>query len=80
MITRFITSVSTSFNPFSRSAKTARSFLAHLPPNARQTMAINTKLLPRDTKDKAVLQLKFSESQLLSSSWASRVAGGFDMG
>lgn len=60
MITKFITDVSTRFNPFSPRAKTCRVFLSHLPPNARQTMKINTKLLPRDSKEGSFLNLKFS--------------------
>ncbi|KAM0167473.1 hypothetical protein ACHAQE_000366 [Botrytis cinerea] len=51
MITRFITEVSTVFNPFSPKAKTARLFLSVLPPNARQTMKIDTKILPRASKE-----------------------------
>jgi large subunit ribosomal protein L53 len=62
MITKFITDVSTRFNPFSPRAKTCRSFLSHLPPNARQTMKINAKLLPRDSKEASFLNLKFSRS------------------
>ena len=60
MITKFITDVSTKFNPFSKRAKTCRIFLAQLPPNARQTMKINTKLLPRSSKEASTLSLKFS--------------------
>ena len=61
MITRFLTSVTTKFNPFSPSAKTARIFLSLLPPNARQMgMKINTTLLPRNSKEPSVLLLKFS--------------------
>ena len=60
MITKFITDVSTKFNPFSPRAKTCRVFLSHLPPNARQTMKIDTKLLPRDSKEGSFLNLKFS--------------------
>lgn len=62
MITKFITDVSTKFNPFSPRAKTCRSFLSHLPPNARQTMKINAKLLPRNSKEASFLNLKFSRS------------------
>lgn len=63
MITRFITEVSTSFNPFLPRAKTARLFLSFLPPNARQTMKIDTKLLPRASRDPSFIQLKFSKLQ-----------------
>ncbi len=61
MITRFITEVSTAFNPFSPKAKTARLFLSFLPPNARQSMKINTKLLPRTSRIPSSVDLKFSK-------------------
>jgi len=60
MITKFITEVKAVFNPFNPKAKTARLFLSFLPPDARSTMKINTKLLPRASKEPAVFQLKFS--------------------
>ncbi|KAI5205493.1 hypothetical protein E4T42_00375 [Aureobasidium subglaciale] len=62
MITRFLTSVSTAFSPFNpKSGKTARNFLALLPPNARTTMKIDVKQLPRaDANKPGVLALKFS--------------------
>ncbi|PBP26926.1 hypothetical protein BUE80_DR002115 [Diplocarpon rosae] len=63
MITRFITEVSTVFNPFSPKAKTARIFLSFLPPNARQTMKIDTKLLPRTSKDRSYVALKFKDGK-----------------
>lgn len=62
MITKFITDVSTKFNPFRKSAKTCRSFLAHLPSNARQVMKVNTQVLPRHSQDPSSLSLKFSTS------------------
>jgi large subunit ribosomal protein L53 len=61
MITRFITEVSTTFNPFLPRAKVARLFLSFLPPNARQTMKVDTKLLPRASRDPSFIQLKFSK-------------------
>ena len=60
MITRFLTDVTTSFNPFLHGSKTARLFLAFLPADARKTMRINTKLLPRSSQETSKLQLKFS--------------------
>lgn len=60
MITRFLTEVNTKFNPFTPTAKTARNFLALLPPNARAGMKINAKMLPRTSKDPTTLGLKFS--------------------
>lgn len=74
MITRFITEVNTKFNPFSAKSRSARLFLSYLPPTARsQGMAIQTKLLPRTSTDKAALQVKFSTlscSTLLPSGYA----------
>jgi hypothetical protein len=64
MITKFITEVSTTFNPFLPRAKTARLFLSFLPPNARQTMKVDTKLLPRASRDPSFIQLKFSKLDL----------------
>ncbi|KAG4428368.1 hypothetical protein IFR05_016150 [Cadophora sp. M221] len=63
MITRFFTEVSTVFNPFSPKAKTARLFLSFLPPNARQTMKVDTKLLPRASRDRSVVAVKFKDGK-----------------
>jgi len=61
MITRFITDVSTKFNPFSPRAKAARVFLSFLPPTARSDgMNITTKLLPRNSPEPSTLYVKFS--------------------
>lgn len=60
MITRFLTEVRTSFNPFAPRAKVARNFLAMLPPNARQDMQVHVKMLPRNGGDKCTLAIKFS--------------------
>lgn len=65
MLTRYITNVKTAFSPFNpRSGKTARNFLALLPPNARANgMVINVKLLNQaQAAAPATLGLKFSES------------------
>ncbi|TVY60666.1 54S ribosomal protein L44 [Lachnellula suecica] len=61
MITRFLTEVSTVFNPFSPKAKTARLFLSFLPSNARQTIKINTKMLPKISREPSFVELKFSK-------------------
>src|SRR5437762_4543942 len=60
MITRFITNVSTKFNPFSKCSKTIRSFLAMLPATAQRTMKINTTILPKLSNEASILHLKFS--------------------
>jgi large subunit ribosomal protein L53 len=60
MIPRFLSDVTIKFNPFSQRAKTARIFLAILPPNARQTMKISVTQWPKESTEKPVLDLKFS--------------------
>jgi large subunit ribosomal protein L53 len=62
MLTKYLTSVTTAFSPFNpKSGKTARNFLAMLPPNARSTMAIDVKILSQAQKSlPATLALKFS--------------------
>jgi large subunit ribosomal protein L53 len=61
MITRFLTDVRVAFNPFSPRSKPARLFLSLIPPNARQDgMKIESKMLPRESKEPASLAVKFS--------------------
>lgn len=62
MLTKYLTSVSTTFSAFNpRSGKTVRNFLALLPPNARSKMAVEVKMLSRaDSAQEASLVLKFS--------------------
>jgi len=77
MITRFITDVTTRFNPFSPSAKAARLFLSFLPPNARQQgMNISAQLLPRSSTEKPTLHIKFSTLLKSASSLASTIWWG----
>lgn len=62
MITRFITDVTTRFNPFSPRAKSARLFLSFLPPEARAAgMNITTQLLPRSSTEPSMLHVRFSQ-------------------
>ncbi|EMC95264.1 hypothetical protein BAUCODRAFT_123727 [Baudoinia panamericana UAMH 10762] len=65
MLTKYLTAVSTAFSPFNaRSGKTARNFLALLPPNARSRMAIDVKMFARADVDKpASLSLKFKDGK-----------------
>jgi large subunit ribosomal protein L53 len=60
MITKYITEVTTRFNPFKKPSKTCRVFLAHLPADARTKMKINTTVLGRDSQEPSVLKLTFS--------------------
>jgi len=62
MLTKYLTSVTTAFSPFNpKSGKTARNFLALLPPTAHKTMTIDVKVLSQAQKVlPATLALKFS--------------------
>ncbi|KAK4039254.1 39S ribosomal protein L53/MRP-L53-domain-containing protein [Parachaetomium inaequale] len=64
MITRFITDVTTRFNPFSARARSARLFLSFLPPTARASgMSITTQLLPRGSTEASSLRIKFKDGK-----------------
>jgi large subunit ribosomal protein L53 len=66
MITRFLTDVRVTFNPFSLRSKPARLFLSLIPPNARSDgMKVESKMLPRTSKEPASLAVKFSMRNLL---------------
>ena len=61
MITRFLTEVRVAFNPFSPRSKPARLFLSLIPADARASgMNVQSKLLPRTSKENATLDVKFS--------------------
>ncbi|KAK4136352.1 hypothetical protein BT67DRAFT_447768 [Trichocladium antarcticum] len=64
MITRFITDVTTRFNPFSARARSARLFLSFLPPGARASgMNISAQLLPRASTEPSSLHIKFKDGK-----------------
>ncbi|KAF6805519.1 mitochondrial ribosomal protein L44 (39S ribosomal protein L53/MRP-L5) [Colletotrichum musicola] len=64
MITKFMTEITTKFNPFSPTARSARLFLSFIPPNARASgMAIKTVLLPRTSKESPSLSVKFKDGK-----------------
>jgi large subunit ribosomal protein L53 len=61
MITRFLTEVRVAFNPFSPRSKPARLFLSLIPADARANgMSVQSKMLPRTSKENATLGVKFS--------------------
>ncbi|EFQ92798.1 hypothetical protein CFE70_008453 [Pyrenophora teres f. teres 0-1] len=64
MITRFLTDVRVTFNPFSLRSKPARLFLSLIPPNARADgMKIESNMLPRSSKEPASLGVKFKDGK-----------------
>lgn len=70
MLTKYLTAITAAFSPFNaKSGKTARNFLALLPPNARSSMAIDVKMFGKhDVTKPAVLKIKFSRFNV----WPSR--------
>jgi hypothetical protein len=77
MLTKYLTSVTTAFSPFNpKSGKTARNFLALLPPTAHKTMTIDVKVLSQAQKIvPATLALKFSTFERMVSHNVSRKEG-----
>jgi len=64
MITRYLTDVRVTFNPFSPRSKPARLFLSLIPPNARADgMKIESTMLPRTSKAPATLGVKFKDGK-----------------
>ena len=61
MITRFITEVAATFNPFSPRAKICRVFLAQFGPATFRNVKFTTKMLPRTSTAPNALKIKFSE-------------------
>ncbi|KAF0332323.1 54S ribosomal protein L44 [Colletotrichum sp. SAR11_59] len=67
MITKFMTEITTRFNPFSPAAKSARLFLSFIPPTARSTgMVINTQLLPKGSTEAPTLSVKFKDGKVMN--------------
>ncbi|KAK7757792.1 39S ribosomal protein L44, mitochondrial [Diatrype stigma] len=64
MITRFITEVTTKFNPFSASSRATRLFLASLPPDARSMgMQVRATVLPRTSTEPSSIHVKFKDGK-----------------
>ncbi|KAF2831292.1 hypothetical protein CC86DRAFT_137340 [Ophiobolus disseminans] len=64
MLTRFLTDVRITFNPFSARSKSARLFLSLIPPNARtEGMKVEAKMLPRTSQEPANLAVKFKDGK-----------------
>ncbi|KAI1003401.1 hypothetical protein K3495_g4803 [Podosphaera aphanis] len=66
MITKFITEIKVAFNPFSMKARSARLFLSFLPSSAHQNIKIETKLLPKNSKEPSHLFLKLKDGKELN--------------
>ena len=69
MITSYLQTLKTTFNPFSTSSKIPRLFLALLPANAHQTLKIKSTPLPRNSTDPSTLELGFKDGKVVKYSW-----------
>jgi large subunit ribosomal protein L53 len=75
MKTTHLTSLTTSFNPFARHAKTPRLFLSLLPPAARSTVKVTVKQLPRSSTDPSTLEIGFKDGKVLKYQFRDPVPG-----
>ncbi|RCI14581.1 hypothetical protein L249_6813 [Ophiocordyceps polyrhachis-furcata BCC 54312] len=67
MMTKFLTEITTKFNPLSTCSKPARLFLTYLPPDIRSKgTSVCTKLLPRDSKEPSSVMVKFKDGRELT--------------
>lgn len=63
MQTRFITALTTTLNPFSKTSRTPRLFLAQLPPSIRGSIKVKVNQLPRESKAPSTLALTFKDGK-----------------
>ena len=69
MITTYITSLKTAFNPFQATSKVPRLFLNLLPAEAHKSIKISAKQFPRTSTAPAVLELGLKDGKTLKYSW-----------
>lgn len=69
MKTSYITSLTTRFNPFTRSSKVPRLVLSLLGPAAQRTVKINTTQLPKSSAEPSILELGFKDGKTMKWTW-----------
>ena len=74
MKTRYLTSLSLAFNPFSRTGKVPRLFLSLLPPAAYKSIQIKQTQLPRTSTQPAFLELGFKDGKKMKWEWTDQDA------
>lgn len=75
MKTTYLTTLTASFNPFSRTAVVPRLILSLLKPDAHKTIAIKSIQLPRSSTQPASLVLGFKDGKTLKYLWAEDEVG-----
>ena len=78
MRTTYLTSLKTTFNPFSPTSHVPRLFLQLLPVNAHKSIKISQSVLPRTTTTPASLELGFKDGKSMTFSWTERVKRKLD--
>jgi large subunit ribosomal protein L53 len=79
MKTKYLTSLSLAFNPFSRTGKVPRLFLSLLPPAAHKSVQIKQEQLPRASTAPSYLELGFKDGKNMKWEWTEEdVKGGLD--
>lgn len=69
MKTSYITSLTTRFNPFTRSSKVPRLVLSLIGPSAQKTVKISTTQLPKSSTEPSVLELGFKDGRTMKWAW-----------
>lgn len=69
MRTTYLTSLNTSFNPFSPTSHVPRLFLQLLPAKAHRDIKISQSVLPRSSPQPAQLELGFKDGKKMKFSW-----------
>lgn len=69
MKTSHITSLTTRFNPFTRSSKVPRLVLSLIGPSAHNTVKINTTQLPKSSAEPSSLELGFKDGKTMKWAW-----------
>lgn len=70
MITTYLTTLKTAFNPFQVNSRVPRLFLNLLPAAAHKTIKITTTQLPRSSTAPATLEIGFKDGKTMKYSWA----------
>ena len=74
MITTYLTTLKTAFNPFQVNSRVPRLFLNLLPPAAHKTIKVTTAQLPRSSTAPATLEIGLKDGKTMSYSWATETA------
>lgn len=75
MKTTYLTSLTATFNPFSRTAVVPRLVIQLLKPDSHKNIAIKSTQLPQTSNQPATLELGFKDGQKMTYRWAEEDLG-----